>query len=79
GEQVVQSIKESALYDYHSYDYSHIQNKEELYEKINNSSNSIQASFEISEGPLVKVVLFRTKEKDYLLISMHHLVVDGVS
>ncbi|TKH08520.1 non-ribosomal peptide synthetase, partial [Bacillus wiedmannii] len=29
--------------------------------------------------PLVKVVLFRTKEKDYLLISMHHLVVDGVS
>ncbi|MBJ8194042.1 hypothetical protein JDS79_45935, partial [Bacillus cereus] len=34
---------------------------------------------DLSNGPLVKVGLFKTNEGDHLLIAIHHLVVDGVS
>jgi iturin family lipopeptide synthetase A len=39
----------------------------------------IQASMAIGEGPLLKAGLFRTAKGDYLLLVIHHLVVDGVS
>ncbi|ETW94057.1 MAG: hypothetical protein ETSY1_36505, partial [Candidatus Entotheonella factor] len=41
----------------------------------------LQASPDLSEGPLVRVALFRLgpKRADRLLIIVHHLVIDGVS
>ncbi|XOS94644.1 condensation domain-containing protein [Brevibacillus laterosporus] len=42
-------------------------------------ANRIQANMDIAQGPLVQIGLFRTNEGDYLLIAIHHLVVDGVS
>lgn len=41
--------------------------------------NNIQASIDLSNGPLVKAALFKTEGGDHLLIAIHHLVVDGVS
>ncbi|MWC31379.1 non-ribosomal peptide synthetase, partial [Paenibacillus sp. MMS18-CY102] len=46
---------------------------------IETKANDIQASIDLSEGPLVKVGLFRCADGDHLLIAIHHLVVDGVS
>ncbi|WP_431088386.1 amino acid adenylation domain-containing protein [Paenibacillus sp. 8b26] len=42
-------------------------------------ATEIQSSINLSEGPLVKLGLFRTNEGDHLLIAIHHLVIDGVS
>ena len=53
--------------------------KEEHEEFIAKTSEKIQSSIELSTGPLVKLGLFRTKKGDYLLIAIHHLVIDGVS
>ncbi len=39
----------------------------------------LQASFDLSKGPLINVVLYRCDDGDRLLIIVHHLVVDGVS
>lgn len=39
----------------------------------------VQSSLNLSEGPLVGLGLFQTTEGDHLLISIHHLLVDGVS
>ena len=36
-------------------------------------------SFDLENGPLVKIKIFRTEKGDYLLVTIHHLVVDGVS
>jgi non-ribosomal peptide synthase protein (TIGR01720 family) len=47
--------------------------------KITEEAGKLQGSINLSEGPLVKVGLFKTAEGDYLLIAIHHLVVDGVS
>jgi non-ribosomal peptide synthase protein (TIGR01720 family) len=41
---------------------------------------SIQASLNLAEGPLLRVVLFRLADgSDRLLVVIHHLAVDGVS
>ncbi|MGE5342787.1 MAG: condensation domain-containing protein [Candidatus Omnitrophota bacterium] len=39
----------------------------------------LQASIDLSTGPLLKSALFKTSEGDYLAMVIHHLVVDGVS
>lgn len=38
-----------------------------------------QKSFDIVNGPLMKVVLFRCSDCDNLLFIVHHLVIDGIS
>jgi amino acid adenylation domain-containing protein/non-ribosomal peptide synthase protein (TIGR01720 family) len=39
----------------------------------------IQASIDLTRGPLLKAALFQTDQGDHLLLVIHHLVVDGVS
>ncbi|MCP5050327.1 MAG: hypothetical protein GY940_24380, partial [bacterium] len=52
----------------------------EPYEKIiEEKCNQIQAYIDLRQGPLFKTGLFKTKNGDYLLIAIHHLVIDGVS
>jgi amino acid adenylation domain-containing protein/non-ribosomal peptide synthase protein (TIGR01720 family) len=42
-------------------------------------ANQIQASIDLQTGPLMKLGLFHLDDGDRLLISIHHLVIDGVS
>ncbi|MBO3797189.1 non-ribosomal peptide synthetase, partial [Bacillus subtilis] len=46
---------------------------------IRKKSSELQSTLDISNGPLMKLGLFRTRTGDHLLISIHHLVIDGVS
>jgi amino acid adenylation domain-containing protein/non-ribosomal peptide synthase protein (TIGR01720 family) len=48
---------------------------------VEQESELIQASLNLEEGPLVRVVLFRLgpPHRDRLLIVVHHLAIDGVS
>ncbi|WP_434296523.1 non-ribosomal peptide synthase/polyketide synthase [Clostridium sporogenes] len=66
------------LYDFYKFNYENIEDKD-LSEMMNKEANSIQASMDLENGPLVKVALFKTKEGDHLLMAIHHHVVDGVS
>ncbi|MCP4150943.1 MAG: amino acid adenylation domain-containing protein [bacterium] len=55
-------------------------NEEKEYKKIiEETCNKIQGSMDLAGGPLVKPVLFRTCDGDYLGIFVHHLVIDAVS
>ncbi|WCT58035.1 amino acid adenylation domain-containing protein [Paenibacillus kyungheensis] len=47
--------------------------------QIEEEAAKYQASIHLNEGPLCKVVLFQTADKDYLLFIIHHLAVDGLS
>jgi amino acid adenylation domain-containing protein/non-ribosomal peptide synthase protein (TIGR01720 family) len=42
-------------------------------------ADRLQASMNLSEGPLMKCAMYRLKDADRLLIAIHHLVTDGVS
>lgn len=42
-------------------------------------ANRLQASLDISKGPLLKAAVYHLPDGDRLLIAIHHLVIDGVS
>lgn len=48
-------------------------------DKVTEACEMIQASFDITTGPLCKAAIIRTAECDLLVVCIHHLVVDGVS
>lgn len=41
--------------------------------------STLQTSFDISDGPIFGIGLYRRDGDNYLLLAVHHLVVDGVS
>ncbi len=53
---------------------------EERYQKkIEAETTKLQAGIDLEHGPLIKTALFKTRTGDYLLIIVHHLIIDGVS
>lgn len=48
-------------------------------EKMAEVGESLQASFDLVNGPLLKVAHFRMQDGDCIGIIIHHLIVDGVS
>jgi amino acid adenylation domain-containing protein/non-ribosomal peptide synthase protein (TIGR01720 family) len=56
-----------------------LRGSEEEIRRVSELASDIQASIELSTGPLMKLGLFRLSDGDRLLVAIHHLVVDGVS
>ncbi|HEX3043744.1 MAG TPA: amino acid adenylation domain-containing protein [Bacillota bacterium] len=78
GEQIIQYIRgiEADLYEFEVIDLRGATNYEV---KIKEENRKAQASLDLSKGPLVKIVLYKTDEGDHLLWVIHHLILDGVS
>jgi len=64
------------LFDFEIID---LRDKADFHKEIEREANKIQQGMDLKIGPLVKICLFRTVKGDYLMISIHHAVVDGVS
>jgi len=71
GVQQIERIEHKQWYDFYEYDCN--------VDDINDLANPIQSSIDIGQGPLLKVCVFHVSDKDYILLIVHHLVVDGVS
>jgi amino acid adenylation domain-containing protein/non-ribosomal peptide synthase protein (TIGR01720 family) len=70
------------LFDLHRFDCCGPKKAEDdsfIAEMMAAEADQLQQSMNLTEGPLVKLGLFKTGRGDYLLIVIHHLVVDGVS
>ncbi len=65
----------------HSFHFNQIRlQKEVTYNEIMTELiRQEESKINISTGPLVRAALFQTPKEDYLLWTIHHLVVDGVS
>ena len=48
-------------------------------EAVKAIANGIEGSIDISNGPLMKLAILHSSGNDYLLIVIHHSVIDGVS
>lgn len=48
-------------------------------ERVADTGNELQASFDLSKPPLIRAALIHGPEEDRVIIAVHHLVVDGVS
>jgi amino acid adenylation domain-containing protein/non-ribosomal peptide synthase protein (TIGR01720 family) len=56
-----------------------LRNNPQYLEIMKARNNQSQASLDLQNGPLIKLVLYQTDCGDYLLVVIHHLVFDGVS
>ena len=72
GKQIVLSVRESKLYTLVTKELTSA-------EELKAEGNKLQSSISLEEGPLFKVGLFYVGNRSYLLLIIHHLVVDGVS
>lgn len=79
GLQQVRSSESQNLFGIQVFDLTSIRDLELLNTKIDALSTEVQQSMDLETGPLVQLGVFKTWEKDYLLLSIHHLVVDGIS
>jgi len=52
---------------------------QDLSQIIKRQAENAQKGIELSTGPLVNLALVKHREGDYLIVVIHHLVVDGVS
>lgn len=73
---ITQWQEDTTIIDIHEHSFS---SKDTDTEKWVNACNNIQAGISLEQGPLLKLGLFHTEEGSYLLIVVHHLVIDGVS
>lgn len=69
-------VEGESLFHLHFHDFSEHADAEEM---IRRAAGEIQESIDLAKGPLVKVGLFFTADDSYLLVCVHHLVMDGVS
>lgn len=76
GQLEILQVKECRKYDFQVYD---LRESKQLYEEIEEIGNKYQKSINLEVGPLIKTVFFLTNQGNYLMICIHHLVVDGVS
>jgi len=53
--------------------------REDMEKEIRQKAVKIQGEIDIEKGPLLKAGLFKTAQGDYLVIVLHHLVMDGIS
>ncbi len=60
----------------YEFDYRSQRNSEHA---IREKMNALHAGFNLQEGPLIKVALFHMPDGDRLFITIHHLIIDGVS
>ncbi len=63
----------------YTYEVQNIASEENIKAFIEKTATGIQKELDLEKGPLVKLGLFQTQKGDYLLIVIHHLVVDAVS
>jgi len=70
------SMSESKKYDFTVFDFT---GEVDLGEKIERECTKQQSSINLENGPLMKAVLFNVENGSYMMICLHHLVVDGVS
>jgi non-ribosomal peptide synthase protein (TIGR01720 family) len=76
GQLEIMQTRECKKYDFQVYD---LRDSEQYYDEIEMVCNQNQKSMDLKNGPLIKTVFFLTNQGNYLMICIHHLVIDGVS
>ncbi|MBE0341959.1 non-ribosomal peptide synthetase, partial [Paenibacillus sp. 28ISP30-2] len=72
-------LNEGELYRLDVVDLTNLGDSADVVKAIEEKANAIQSSIRLDEGPLLKLGLFHCADGDHLLITVHHLVIDGIS
>ena len=62
-----------------SFEAVDLREREDALSAFEAHTDTVQASIDLENGPLMKSVLFKLPDRDRLFIVIHHLIMDGVS
>ncbi|OME89047.1 hypothetical protein BK124_30670, partial [Paenibacillus amylolyticus] len=79
GVQIIRPIASGTAYEMTVLDYRSITDQAEARTAMYQQADQMQRSLDLANGPLVSIGLFHTNERDYVLLIVHHLLIDGVS
>lgn len=77
-QQIIQEIK-GEYFTLDVFSYVHEREVVEVERKIQSQASRLQKSLDLQQGPLIRLAVFETNQKHYLLMIIHHLLIDGVS
>lgn len=76
-QQTIFDWKQEANYDFHSFQLR--EDGPTPTEEIQTIGAPFQAMFTFDQSPLLRILVFQSKQTSYLWVQMHHLIVDAVS
>lgn len=76
GRLIIQSFRRSKKYDFIQLEF---ENTHDVVDKVDAACTAVQESINLSDGPLMKAVFIRIEQECYLMLALHHLVVDTTS
>ena len=76
---VIRKRDESQLFELQEFYYFDVKDSDRKKELILEKTDELNRSFDLANGPLLKSIFFCFNDKNYLYITIHHLVVDSVS
>lgn len=76
---VIRNKDEDHLYELQEFYYSSVNDVKRRKELIIQATDALNKSLDLLNGPLLKAIFFCFNDKNYLYITIHHLVVDSVS
>lgn len=74
--QRIRGLDEGPFYTLEVFD---LRGQSEVVTTIERLATTLQQSISLTDGPLIRLGLFQTDEGDHLLITIHHIAVDGYS
>ena len=77
GEQIISSWEQEKNYDFHSFSLS--EDSSNVMKEIQTIGAPFQSMFTFDQSPLLRILVFQSKQTSYLWVQMHHLIVDAVS
>lgn len=77
--QIIANIGENSFVEFKTLHLDDQRSEMEVKEQIKKNNEQAQQTMNLSKGPLFKAILYKTEKTNYLFMTIHHLVVDGVS
>lgn len=77
--QEILPVQENRFFELLEFDFCNQSDKHVLNMKIEQACQQVQTQMEITKTPLLKAAVIRTMDKEYLLLTAHHLIIDGIS
>lgn len=79
GKNVIQRIRAMTEGPFYTLEWFDMRGESDIAAAIEHEATRLQQRISMSNGPLIRLGLFRTNDGDHLLITIHHIAVDGYS
>ncbi|MGL4589600.1 MAG: amino acid adenylation domain-containing protein, partial [Mycoplasmatales bacterium] len=77
--QDISKFEKNLHFSCETFDFSSLAKNVDLNEQLNEHNLQLNSNFDLENGPLMKINIYKINDVFHILIVVHHLVIDGVS